>query len=317
MAGARQVIIITGPTGVGKTDFADALALKLPIEIINADMGQLYAPLSIGTAKPDWRSSATPHHLFDLLNEPVDYTAVAYRTRVIETVESIWARNRIPVIVGGSLFYIKSLFFAPQAQPVVSSVSEGPELVHGTWQQLHAIDPVRAQKIHSNDFYRIQRALALWHTTGIKPSTLTPSFAPIAPHITLLFLTRDKDDLHGRIAQRVAHMADAGWLREVEALQSTAWEPFLQRKKLIGYNELLLYTAQHHSQPDMLDAVWDTITQRTRSYAKRQHTFWRMLVKQLHEAYATSSCKTLIESVNLTSLNLDLYIGQLSGMRRE
>ena len=85
---------------MGKTHFADLLAAQLPSEIVNADMGQLYTPLTIGTAKPDWRKSPVPQHLFDIINEPRVITVTEYRDRVINTVEAIWARKNIPILVG-------------------------------------------------------------------------------------------------------------------------------------------------------------------------------------------------------------------------
>src|SRR5579859_8042174 len=106
-------LVITGPTGVGKTDFALDLAQHIPSEIINADMGQCYKPLTIGTSKPDWKSQATPHHIFDVLDEPAHFSVTDYREKVLDLIHGIWSRNKLPIIVGGSGFYIKSLFFPP------------------------------------------------------------------------------------------------------------------------------------------------------------------------------------------------------------
>lgn len=107
------VFIITGPTASGKTAFADQLAQLLDCEVINVDVGQFYTPLSVGTAKPDWKKFAYPCHLFDILDEPKDLTVVQYRTMVLEKVKEIQNRGRTPVLVGGSLFYIKSIFSHP------------------------------------------------------------------------------------------------------------------------------------------------------------------------------------------------------------
>ena len=110
------VIIIYGPTGVGKTECADYIASRLPIEIINCDMGQFYTPLSIGTAKPDWKAASVPHHLFDVIDTPKLFTVLEYRKRVQAIVHTIWKANKIPIIIGGSSFYISSLFFPPLQQ---------------------------------------------------------------------------------------------------------------------------------------------------------------------------------------------------------
>lgn len=108
------MIVIAGATGVGKTDFALSLAEYLPIEIINADLGQFYQPLTIGTAKPLWQEHPVKHHLFDIFSEPRSCTVMEYRTRALECIHKIWQQKKIPVIVGGSTLYVESIFFEPQ-----------------------------------------------------------------------------------------------------------------------------------------------------------------------------------------------------------
>src|SRR5271156_1977599 len=103
------MLIVYGPTGVGKTDLALAIAKRIPAEIINMDVGQFYTPLSIGTAKPDWKQSPIPHHLFDIINNPINYTVNDYRTVLYTTVKEILARGNLPILVGGSGFYLHSL----------------------------------------------------------------------------------------------------------------------------------------------------------------------------------------------------------------
>lgn len=114
---SSYLIIIAGPTGVGKSDVGLALASNINGEIINADVGQLYTPLSIGTAKPEWKESEVPHHLFDVLDKPVDFTVTQYRELLLKTVHDVCNRNRVPIIVGGSSFYLSSLFFPPKGAP--------------------------------------------------------------------------------------------------------------------------------------------------------------------------------------------------------
>ena len=93
----KTILIVTGPTAAGKTDFALELASHIPSEIINVDMGQMYAPFSIGTAKPDWQSFSTPHHLFDIVTSPKNYTVVEYREAFLKLVSDIWSRKKIPI----------------------------------------------------------------------------------------------------------------------------------------------------------------------------------------------------------------------------
>ena len=106
-----MVIIISGATATGKSDFAINLAKKISGEIINADIGSFYTPLTIGTAKPNWKNQEVPHHLFDFIDEPIDYTVVQFRQKLQKLCNEIFARGNVPIIVGGSIFYIQSFFY--------------------------------------------------------------------------------------------------------------------------------------------------------------------------------------------------------------
>ena len=145
-------LIIYGPTAVGKSSFAESLAEKIPSELVNLDIGQFYKPLTIGTAKPDWRSSAIVHHLFDCLSEPINFTVVEYRKKILILLQDIWKRNKIPILVGGSGFYLKSLFFPPQKSPTIKQ-SDAYLFIpdNKLWDHLNVIDSVRAAAIDKND----------------------------------------------------------------------------------------------------------------------------------------------------------------------
>jgi tRNA dimethylallyltransferase len=298
-------LILFGPTGVGKTEVALELAQHLPSEIINSDVGQFYTPLSIGTAKPNWRSISIPHHLFDILDKPVDFTVVAYRERFLQTVSQIWQHCHLPLVVGGSSFYIHALFFPPYAGSEIVSSEYAEYDTEKAWQLLYKIDPDRAKQIHPHDRYRIERALAIWHTTGKRPSAFVPRYNPPAPYM-LICLTRDRTDLYGRINARTNEMIEAGWIDEVKTLQGTDWEYFVRAKKFIGYSEILDYLEGKRD----LEKTVALIQQETRNYAKRQLTFWRRLEKQLKAEQQTPN--TFIETVNLTVTDLAIYIKQLS-----
>ena len=110
-----NMLIIYGPTGVGKSDLACTIAEKVPAEIVNADMGQLYTPLSIGTAKPNWQQEPSRHHLFDVMNEPRNCTVIEYRQMLKMVLQDIWSRGKLPIVVGGSGFYVQSIFYPPVA----------------------------------------------------------------------------------------------------------------------------------------------------------------------------------------------------------
>lgn len=288
----KAMIILYGPTGVGKTDCALSLAERVSGEIINMDMGALYTPFSIGTAKPNWRSEAIPHHLFDVIDSPRQVTVVEYRALLIPILESIWQRGKVPILVGGSGFYLKSLFFPPQGAPIKDSDAYANIPENQLWQHLASIDPDRASAIDPHDLYRIKRALTIWYSTGQKPSLYVPTFLPIAP-FALFFLTRDRKELYTRIDSRVIQMMQHGWIEEVQALLGTEWEYFIREKKIIGYDDILDYLASARSEQDKKSMI-HSIQQKTRNYAKRQGTFWRSLQKDLQDALAEYTDSDLV-----------------------
>ena len=108
------LLIISGPTASGKTDLSEKISKIFPSEIINADIGQFYQPLNIGTAKPDWKNKPIQHHLFDILDKPEDLSVFRYYSLVLNKANIICKNNKIPIITGGSLFYLKSLYFPPK-----------------------------------------------------------------------------------------------------------------------------------------------------------------------------------------------------------
>ncbi len=283
-----SVLFLTGPTGSGKTSISLKLAAKLDAEIINADVGQFYQPLCVGTAKPNWKKQTIKHHLFDVLTEPKDLNVAAYRTMVLETLESLWVQGKLPIVVGGSLFYIKSLLFP-------ASEFSGPvrrRLCEGGWEKLYSIDPERASSIDPKDEYRINRALAIWEQTGKKPFEFKPKFDP-GFNAKIVFIDLPRDILFDRINKRTEEMIKTlGWVDEVRGLRGTSWEEFLKRKKLIGYPEIFDFLDRGAKQED-LPVLITLIQQKTRQYAKRQVTFWKKL-RTLLECEGQAESKTQI-----------------------
>lgn len=269
------VIIIVGPTASGKTALSYDLARVLPAEIINADMGQFYTPLSVGTAKPDWQKEACPAYLFDIVDEPRDMTVKEYRQKVLSHIDIIVQKNKTPIVVGGSLFYIKSLLYPPQELLIDQDalVSKDEE---NSWEFLNSIDPVRAAKIHPNDTYRIQRALAIWRSSGKLPSSYEPKMElPFQPIVVALMPPLEV--LRNRIKERAVQMVcDGDWLKEVSCLDD-AWRLFLQQKKIIGYDIMLALHDGDISSKDALDAIYI----KTCQYAKRQQTFLKKFIQDV------------------------------------
>ena len=291
-------VIITGPTASGKTDLSYELAKHVSGEIINADMGQFYTSCLIGTAKPNWKDHPTIAHLFDIIDSPRCISAFDYRKMAFKLIRLIKLRKKIPIIVGGSAFYIKSLFFPPiEKKDKDSRIFEVKSLTDvSAWQKLNEIDPERAQKIHPNDVYRVKRALAIWKTTGTKPSQLVPQFDH--PFNSLFLNIRpDKNILRQCIAQRAEHMIKYNyWIDEAKQLMGTPWERFILKKNFIGYKQIFdwLHNGQ---QKEVVPTLITEITQKTWQYAKRQLLFFDKFLRDL-SMKQTKNRVTVITSVN-------------------
>jgi tRNA dimethylallyltransferase len=307
----NYIIVITGATASGKSSFSEQVAQEVGGEIINADIGSFYAPLRIGVAKPDWRHSSIPHHLFDYLSEPRDETVVAYREKVLQLCSEIWERKKVPVIVGGSTLYIKSLFYTQADIPNLDKygLKEIEQLDNATlWKELLLADPDRAFEIEPSDTYRLQRAISILRATGEKPSSFKVNFNPIAPFY-FIEATRDRKILYERINARVQAMMEEGWIEEVQALVGTEWETFLLRKKMMGYDLLLKYLQDDEMT---IAKIIARVQKLTRNYAKRQITFYKKLKKQLVGGTQEENRVGFVQECDLTFCDLSLYIKQLS-----
>lgn len=305
----KKILFVYGATASGKTELVDRLAQYLSIEVINMDSAQFYVPLTVGTAKPDWKNTFFKQHMFDCIDIPKVMTVSQYYQQVIPLVRAIQERGNLPVLVGGSGFYLKSLLFPiKNMQENIIAKESDSKNVKNLWQELYSIDVERANVIHPNDIYRITRALHIWYTTGIKPSLYKPEYEPIAPYV-LLIAHRQKDDLLQRINERVHAMLQAGWVDEVRSLMGTQWDNFIRQRGFIGYSDIMEYINNEKS----LDLVTASIQQKTRQYAKRQEVFGRMLIREIDKNIIKSECKFQGDVVefDLTSAQLGLYIKQL------
>ncbi len=279
-----MVVIITGPTASGKTALSEQLVPPLQGAIINADMGQFYTALTVGTAKPPWQTLPFDSYLFDWIDTPRDCSVVAFKEAVDQCVASVEACHATPIIVGGSSFYIKSLFYPPHdigcAQSIDTTPLEALSAVE-LWEQLNIIDPVRARDINKTDHYRLVRALALWHGTGKKPSTLKPQFVMPYKKILLVIVLPERSVVRERIAHRTGQMINNdGWVDEVRGLIGTEWQSFVKTKKLVGYTELIDWLAAGADSTTLADVI-TTISIKTRQYAKRQENFLKKLAQDL------------------------------------
>jgi tRNA dimethylallyltransferase len=297
-----RMLIIYGPTAVGKTDLALALAQAIPAEIINMDVGQFYTPLSIGTAKPDWRNHPVPHHLFDIIDKPTHWSISQYRKHAYTIAHDIIKRGKMPIFVGGSGFYLHALLYKQPHSVDHYDIAHLYSSDTNWWYELNRIDPIRASNIHPADTYRLQRALSIWHSTGKLPSSYEASYNPEMDY-HLIWLNRERDHLYHRINERVCHMLNEGWIQESEKLINTEWYPFLKKKNLIGYAEIFDYILNGRKKEAFSHMV-ETISTHTRHYAKRQSTFWRKLEREIKkEKQYTSNSIGCLEVIDLKSNN--------------
>ena len=307
-------IIITGPTAVGKTDLVEKLMQLAPTQfvMVNADLGQFYRPLNIGTAKP-LNLNDYSNELFNVLNEPVDWNIASFRKTLKEKLEKIWEQKKIPILVGGSGFYIKAFFFDNAQVETVNELSQDYKVLDNLdlWTKLYEIDPSRAEAISKNDRYRIERALQIWENTGTLPSLYESKFEPLSDFM-FIYATLDRPELYERINKRILIMFEQGWIDEVANLNEQ-WKEFLLKKKIIGYPEIIHYLESKNQNFDFLVAE---VSQKTRNYAKRQITFLKVLKKQLAEALDAQVTLEpeffgTTDELSLTFAQIDLYIEEL------
>jgi tRNA dimethylallyltransferase len=310
---SKKTFFILGPTGVGKTDLSYSLATSYSICIINADIGQLYTPLSIGTAKPALPHESIPHYLFNSIDEPGDLSAPLYRQECSKLLASCAQAGQVPVFVGGSFFYTQALFYERFSSSLITTPNRAIRADY-TWQDVARIDPIRAAEIHKNDTYRINKAYQLWLATGVRPSAFESRFVPFFDQdreVVIIYLTRERENLYSRINERTVSMLASGWLEETEAL-SAEWKAFLLRKKIIGYPEIIHFLATGQAQDSQaFKDLTALIAQKTRNYAKRQETYWRMLKKKLvMDLDQRTDLRVTIQEINLTLSSIDLYLDQ-------
>ena len=276
-----KIIVICGPTAVGKTDVAINLAQSVGGEIVNADSVQIYRFMDIGTAKPtpDERKRIA-HHLIDIIEPDVPFDANQFAGVAQEIITRLHRKGTVPVVAGGTGFYIKALtqglFEAEPVEPEIrlrlKKAAETTGLPH-LYQRLAEIDPITASSVHPNDKYRIIRALEVFETTGIPISTYQQShqFSEKPYEMLKIGLNMDRDRLYERIDQRVEAMLSAGLLEEVRFLLKKGYGKSFKSMQTIGYKHMIAFLENEMSW----DEAVRTLKRDTRRYAKRQLTWFR------------------------------------------
>ncbi|SDI56746.1 tRNA dimethylallyltransferase [Pseudomonas flavescens] len=281
-------IFLMGPTAAGKTDLALALAHALPCELVSVDSALVYRGMDIGTAKPDRATlEAFPHHLVDIRDPAEAYSAAEFRCDALAAMAEITSRGRIPLLVGGTMLYFKTLLEGladmPGADAEVRAVleargqREGWSVLH---EELHAVDPQSALRIHRNDPQRLVRALEVFKVSGTTMSELRlrqseeRSGAGCFPYTVaqLAIAPAQRQMLHERIAQRFDRMLEQGFVAEVERLHRRGdLHAELPSIRAVGYRQVWEHLEGRLSAASMRERGIIA----TRQLAKRQFTWLR------------------------------------------
>ena len=276
-----KVIIIGGPTATGKSSFAICLAKELNGEIVNADSMQVYREMDIGTAKPTQEErAAVPHHMLDVVYPDEPFNAALYRSMALPRIKEIASRGKVPIVVGGTGLYIRTLrgglFSCPEVDPELRNrlIREyetlGPKEMH---KRLEHIDPDTAHRIHPNDKVRVTRALEIYELTKKPPSQLAKGhgFRERPFHDILFCLYLDRKELYERINQRSVKMIEDGLVDETKRLLNKGYSPELKPMQAIGYRHIVRYLLGKCG----LETALRELQRDTRRYAKRQFTWFK------------------------------------------
>jgi tRNA dimethylallyltransferase len=275
------VIVISGPTASGKTAWSIDLAERLGGEIINADSLQVYRHLDVGTAKPTAEEQARiRHHLLDVANPDEDFDAARYLGLARPLIHDLASRGLVPLVVGGTGLYLRSLlrglFAGPGKSPEIRARLHQEARDMG-WEGLHArltrVDPITAGRLHPRDRVRIERALEVFEATGRPISSFQKDHGLAeAPFETLFFcLSPPRETLWSRIETRTQAMFDAGLVDEVRRVLAMGYPPRVKPLQSIGYRQAVAVLAGKMST----DAAITETIHKTRQLAKRQMTWYK------------------------------------------
>ena len=279
---ANQVIAIVGPTASGKSTLGIEVALELNGEIINCDSVQVYKEIEIATAKVTLEErKGIPHHLIDFVSPDVNYTAGEWAREAATKIEEIETRGRVPLLVGGTGFYLRSLrqpFFV--SPPTDESLRRGINCIrerHGAehiHRLLQRIDPLAAQQFYPRDWPRVQRAIEVYLQTGqsiVDQKSDRPEPHESSRRLRILALNPPRDELYRRINERTEAHFEAGLVEEVKDLLARGFSPSSNALGAHGYRRVVEYL---HGLRDLPSAIEQTKLD-VRHYAKRQLTWFR------------------------------------------
>ncbi len=277
----KEVLVICGATATGKTALAVTCAKMLESQVISADSQLVYRGLDIGTAKPGREEmQGVEHHLIDVVEPDFDFSVSDYRERALPVIERLVSRGVVPVVCGGTGFYINSVLFdysyggAQADEGVRRKYTKIYETLgaEGLYALLKEVDGSSAAKIHPNDVKRIIRALEIYELTGKRKSQLNDGNRQLFSYLAVA-VDYPRDELYARIDMRVDEMFERGLVDEVKRLLSRGIDLNCRSMQAIGYKEVIECLNNGQSQCTMRDII----KRNTRHYAKRQLTFFKKL----------------------------------------
>lgn len=280
----QQILVLIGPTAIGKTALSLQLAEKFDCEIISVDSMQVYRHMDIGTAKATQAERAlVPHHLIDVVNPDENYDAARFVRDASRLIQEITSRGKLALLTGGTGLYLKSLLEgifpeAPSDRNVRNQLklrleNEGVDVLH---KELSLCDSISATKLHKNDTQRVLRALEVYHTTGVPWSEhlenqkSSGDGGGLDVDALQIGLTCDRDKLYQRINLRCELMLNAGLEEEVKWLLGEGYGAELKSMGSIGYRHMTGYLAKEYDEHEMIRLL----SRDTRRYAKRQYTWF-------------------------------------------
>lgn len=303
----KKILVICGATASGKTKLSVDCALKLNSEVISADSQLIYKELNIGTAKPlKEEMRGVKHHMIDIV-EPTDRFSVSdYEKSALPIVEKLISESKIPVICGGTGFYINSLLF--DLSYGKTAADEEVRLKYtlffekygkqALYEKLREVDPVTAEKLHPNDIKRLIRALEIYELSGKRKSEQNDGFLPRFDY-TAVAIDYPRDELYDRINKRVDNMFDDGLINEVKGLLSRGIDENYQCMQAIGYKEVV----SGLKNGDLQSTMSNIIKLNTRHYAKRQLTFFKKLPNLVWLKPEEATADRIEEMLNRDGIN--------------
>ena len=298
----NNLMIIAGPTGVGKTEISLKLAERINGEIVSADSMQIYQLMDIGSAKASLEErERIPHHMIDFLSPFDSFTVSQYKDMAEKCIDDIISRGKVPIMVGGTGLYIdavvKNMSFTEggtdegyRLELEKLAKEKGNEHVH---HLLSEVDPISAEKIHANNLKKVIRALEVYKITK-KPFSDFKDTDEANPKykISYFYLNKNRESLYNDIDRRVDIMVESGLLEEVKMLREKGLDKSYMSMQGIGYKEILSYLEEQST----FDEAISLIKKRSRNYAKRQLTWFR------HSPYAVELNKDELSDAEIMNI---------------